>query len=45
MMGLVGVIVMAAISYVVLKKLLTGRSWLFWLILGFIVLVLFSQVF
>lgn len=43
MIGLVGVIVMAAVSYVVLKKLLTGRSWLFWLFFGFIVLVFLAQ--
>ena len=44
MIGIIGAIVIAAISYVVLKKLLAGRSWLFWLILGFIVLVLSPQV-
>jgi len=44
MIGVIGVIVMASIAYVVLRKLLSGRSWLFWLMVGFIVLVLLARI-
>jgi hypothetical protein len=44
MIGLIGVIVMASIAYFLLRKFLAGRSWLFWLILGFIVLVLLARM-
>jgi hypothetical protein len=45
MIELIGIVVMAAIAYVVLKKLLTGSSCLFWLVVGFVAMVLLARMF